>query len=203
MGLDKITIKLQEALQGAQRLASTSDHAELKSEHLLLGLLQQKEGLAIPSLEKAGANLTALKANLITALDKEPRVQGASTQPHLGNDLKSTLDVADEIRSEMADEFLSVEHVLLGAMRVRGAVGKLMLEAGVTPEALERPSVKSEGARQSRMRIQRVNIRPLRSMGQISVALLEKEESIQLLEEILKSAGLCRCFHAGRKTIQC
>ena len=138
MGLDKITIKLQEALQGAQRLASTSDHAELKSEHLLLGLLQQKEGLAIPSLEKAGANLTALKANLITALDKEPRVQGASTQPHLGNDLKSTLDVADEIRSEMADEFLSVEHVLLGAMRVRGSVGKLMLEAGVTPEALEK-----------------------------------------------------------------
>ena len=138
MGLDKITIKLQEALQGAQRLASTSDHAELKSEHLLLGLLQQKEGLAIPSLEKAGANLTALKANLITALDKEPRVQGASTQPHLSNDLKSMLDVADEIRSEMADEFLSVEHVLLGAMRVRGSVGKLMLEAGVTPEALEK-----------------------------------------------------------------
>ena len=78
MGLEKITIKLQEALQGAQRLASKSGHAELKCEHLLLGLIQQEGGLAVHLLEKAGVNITVLKARLVTVLDKEPQVAGVS-----------------------------------------------------------------------------------------------------------------------------
>ncbi len=62
MGLDKITTKFQEALQAAQQLASRSAHAELKSLHALVALLQQDGGIAVPILEKAGVDVTRLKA---------------------------------------------------------------------------------------------------------------------------------------------
>lgn len=137
MGLDKITIKLQEALQGAQRLASKSGHAELKCEHVLLGLIQQEEGLAASLLEKADVDITGLKARLISALDREPRVEGAIGQPQLDRNLRATLDFADEIRLEMSDDFLSVEHVLLGLMKVAGSGNELLVGAGATVEGLK------------------------------------------------------------------
>lgn len=137
MGLEKITIKLQEALQGAQRLASKSGHAELKCEHVLLGLIQQEEGLAASLLEKADVDITGLKARLIRALDGEPRVEGVSGQPQLDRNLRATLDFADEIRSEMSDDFLSVEHVLLGLMKVAGSGNELLVGAGATVEGLK------------------------------------------------------------------
>ena len=137
MGLEKITIKLQEALQGAQRLASKSGHAELKCEHLLLGLIQQEGGLAVDLLEKAGVDITVLKARLITLLDREPQVAGVSEQPQLERNLRATLDFADEVRSEMGDDFLSVEHVVLSMAKVSGSGNELLIGAGATEEALE------------------------------------------------------------------
>ena len=62
MGLDKITTKFQEAIQAAQQLASRSAHAELKSLHVLLSLLQQEGGIVVPLLEKAGVDVTSLNA---------------------------------------------------------------------------------------------------------------------------------------------
>ena len=59
MGLDKITTKFQEALQAAQQLASRSAHAELKSLHVLIALLQQEGGIVVPILEKAGIERNA------------------------------------------------------------------------------------------------------------------------------------------------
>ncbi len=138
MGLDKITTKLQEALQAAQRLASKSAHPELKSGHVLLALLQQEGGIVVPLLQNAGADVTQLKASVISALDKEPKVQGASAQPQLSYELRQTLDAADEVRGGMGDEFLSVEHFILGAMKSGAAAGKLLQAAGLDePKARE------------------------------------------------------------------
>ena len=75
MGLDKITTKFQEALQAAQQLASRSAHAELKSMHVLIALLKQEGGIVVPILEKAGIDVTKLKASALAALE-----QGVSTQ---------------------------------------------------------------------------------------------------------------------------
>lgn len=131
MGLEKITRKLQEALQNAQGLASKSSHAELKSNHVLLALLEQEGGIAVPILQKAGADITRLKATVLAALSREPSVQGASTHPQISIGLRATLDAADRFRSSMGDEFLSVEHVLLGALEGDSPAGKLLKEAGV------------------------------------------------------------------------
>jgi ATP-dependent Clp protease ATP-binding subunit ClpB len=131
MGLEKITRKLQEALQAAQGIASKSAHPELKSAHVLLALLQQEGGIAVPILQKAGVDTTALKASVASALSREPSVQGASTQPQISVGLRATLDAADEVRESLGDEFLSVEHFLLGSLKGDSPAGKLLKEAGL------------------------------------------------------------------------
>lgn len=134
MGLDKITTKFQEALQAAQQLASRSAHAELKSLHVLIALLQQEGGIVVPILEKAGIDVTRLKADAINALEREPSIQGAASQPQMSYGLRSSLDAADKVREGMGDDFLSVEHFLLGNLDSDSPAGKLLKKAGLDRE---------------------------------------------------------------------
>jgi len=126
-----MTTKLQEALQAAQRLASKSSHPELKSVHVMLSLLQQEGGITVPILQGAEVDLTQLKAAVATALEKEPQQAGASSQPQLSYELRSALEAADEVRESMGDEFLSVEHFLLGSLKADSPAGRLLEEAGL------------------------------------------------------------------------
>jgi ATP-dependent Clp protease ATP-binding subunit ClpB len=142
MGLDKMTQKLQEALQQAQRLASKSSHAELKSAHVLQTLLDQEGGILVPILQKAAIDIYKLKAAVRENLSREPSTQGASSQPQLSYGLRATLDAADEARTSLGDDFLSVEHFLLGALKADSPAGKLLRETGMT-EAKARDAIKS------------------------------------------------------------
>lgn len=137
MGLDKLTAKLQAALQQAQQTAAKSAHPELKGNHVLLALLTQEGGIVVPLLEKAGVDVPRLKAAVAAALGREPRAQGSSSQPQISYGLRSTLEAADEVRAEMDDDFLSVEHFLAGALRSDTPVGKLLGEAGLSEENFE------------------------------------------------------------------
>jgi len=131
MGLDRLTNKLQEALQAAQGLAVKNAHAELKGAHMLLALLQQEGGVAEPVLRKAGVDVTRLKAAVAAALDREPRVQGAAVQPQMSYGLRAALEAADTVRESLGDDYLSVEHFLVGALRGESPAGKLLREAGL------------------------------------------------------------------------
>ena len=142
MGLDKLTNKLQEALQAAQGLATKSAHPELKGAHVLLSLLQQEGGITTPILQKAGIDVTRLKAAVASSLDKEPRQEGATSQPQLSYGLRTVLDAADAARAAMGDEYLSVEHFLLGALKADTPISKLLKEAGLD-EAKARAAVES------------------------------------------------------------
>jgi ATP-dependent Clp protease ATP-binding subunit ClpB len=131
MGLEKMTNKLQEALQTAQSLAAKSAHPELKSAHVLLALLQQEGGIAVPILQRAGADPSALKAAVAAELAREPRVSGAGAQPQISAGLRAALNDADTVREEMGDEYLSVEHFLLGALKGQSPAGHLLRGAGI------------------------------------------------------------------------
>jgi len=131
MGLEKITQKLQESLQSAQSIASKSAHSEVKSLHVLLSLLQQEAGIATPILQKAGVDISQLKLSVAAALSREPSLQGASTQPQISGELHATFNAADTARESLGDDYLSVEHFLLGALKGDSPVGKVMKEAGL------------------------------------------------------------------------
>ncbi|YCM45203.1 ATP-dependent chaperone ClpB [Verrucomicrobiaceae bacterium 227] len=134
--MNKLTTKLQEALQSAQQLALRSAHPELRSTHLLLALLQQEGGIVVPLIEKAGGDPTVLKASVAASMASEPRVQGAGSQPQMSYGLRSVLDQADQVREKMEDEFLSVEHAVLGMLKDDSPAGKLLKEAGLTEAKL-------------------------------------------------------------------
>ncbi len=142
MGLEKSTQKLQEALHSAQSIASKSSHAEFKSLHVLLALLQQEGGIATPILQKAGVDISKLKLDTAAALSREPSVQGASTQPQISVGLRATLDAADDAREKLGDDYLSVEHFLLGSMKGDSPAGKVLKDAGLT-EAKAKEAINS------------------------------------------------------------
>jgi ATP-dependent Clp protease ATP-binding subunit ClpB len=91
-----------------------------------------------PLVEKAGGNPTALKAAVAGALEAEPRVQGAGSQPQMSYGLRSALDQADQIREEMGDDFMSVEHAVLGILEDDSPAGKLLKEVGLTAEGFKK-----------------------------------------------------------------
>src|SRR5262249_12578426 len=114
MRIDKYTQKMQEALQGAQDLASQANHPEITNEHFLSALLDQGEGITRPLLEKIGANVDQLRDRLRSELDRRPKIHGASAADlRLSNELRHVLDSAEREMSKLKDEFTSAEHYLL------------------------------------------------------------------------------------------
>ena len=113
MQLDKLTLKSQEALQDAQRLAREQSHQEMDDEHLLLALISQSESLVPELLQKIGVPPTALRPDLEKELARRHKVQGGA-DPYAGRDLQKALDAAQTEANKLKDDYVSTEHLLLG-----------------------------------------------------------------------------------------
>src|SRR5512140_2682249 len=115
MQSDRLTIKSQEALQEAQRIAQGFSHQEVDGEHLLLAMLGQSESLIPDLLETLGLPPAQLKSDLERELARRHKVQGiASTDLFLSPSLKKALDAALSEAGKLKDEYISTEHLLLG-----------------------------------------------------------------------------------------
>ncbi|HET7225062.1 MAG TPA: ATP-dependent chaperone ClpB, partial [Candidatus Eisenbacteria bacterium] len=136
MALDKFTVKSQEALERAQRIARDYAHQELLPEHLLLALLQDGEGTIASVLQKLGVSQQALIEATERALARVTRVHGGTL--HLGEALRQVLAGAEAEAGRLKDEFISVEHLLVSLASVDhpGGAQRVLAEAGVTGDAL-------------------------------------------------------------------
>ena len=132
MRIDRFTQKMQEALQAAQEITSHAQQPEIGNESFLLALVDQAEGVARPLLEKLGAEPAALRSRLEADLARRPKVQGASYEPRISNDLRRTLDAAEQEMSKLRDEYLSAEHYLLALAADKSDAGKALKDLGVT-----------------------------------------------------------------------
>ncbi len=135
MDMNTMTVKLQEALQTASSHAMRRSHQGIDVEHLLLALLDQEGGTTSSLLEQAGVALPAVRQAVDQALGKLPQVQGASGGPgqvHVTNRLSQVLTKAEDEKTSLKDDYLSVEHVLLAMVQEGGVFKKL----GVTRERL-------------------------------------------------------------------
>ena len=129
MQMDKLTVKAQEALQAAQGVAQRFSHQEIDGEHLLLALLDQREGLITPLLQKLGARPETLAAEIDDELDRRPKVQGTTSMDvYLGRNLKTVLDAAQSEAGKLKDEFVSTEHLLLGLLDKGGDFLKALFQ---------------------------------------------------------------------------
>ena len=112
----------------------------------MLALLDQAEGVAVPLLQKVGVSTTRLREQLKAALDHRPKVSGNASQPHLGNDLRQTLEAAEGIMAKLKDEYLSAEHYLLALSQGSDAASMLLKEDGATHDKLMKALVEVRGS---------------------------------------------------------
>jgi ATP-dependent Clp protease ATP-binding subunit ClpB len=117
MQSDRLTIKSQEALQEAKRIAQNYSHQEVDGEHLLLSMLSQPESLIPELLQRIGVAPAKLRPDLERELVRRHKVQGISgSDLFLSNSLKKALDAATTEAGKLKDEYISTEHLLLGLM---------------------------------------------------------------------------------------
>src|ERR1700724_763458 len=129
--IDEFTQKMQEALQAAQDLASQSNHQEITNEHVLLSLLNQSDGITQPLLEKIGVQPNQLRDQLLTELNRKPKVTGASVDLRMSNELRSVLDAAEKEMAKLKDECTSAEHYLLALSSASVPAAKILKDLGV------------------------------------------------------------------------
>ena len=136
MNLNQFTQKSVEAIQAAQQLAGERQNQQIRQEHLLLCLLEQKEGLIPQLMQKIGIDPAALQQKLTAAVERLPQVSGSGAgQMYLSRELEQALNEAEKIAGEMHDEYTSVEHLMLGLFeKADDTLTALFREAGLTKE---------------------------------------------------------------------
>jgi ATP-dependent Clp protease ATP-binding subunit ClpB len=134
---DKFTVKAQEAVQRANELASEHGNPELLPLHLLAALLEDKEGIVPPVLEKIGIGPQAVLAQVYGELEKLPKVSGSATQATMSNESNKLLEQAFKEASNFKDEYVSTEHLLLAITHLKRDVAQQILaRAGATYDAI-------------------------------------------------------------------
>ncbi len=135
LGMNKFTVKAQEALQGAYQLAQSYGHVEIEPEHLLLAMLQARDSTPVKVLEKVGVPIERLENALRNELSRRPRVSG-TTSIYVSQRLLNLLRNAEIEMRDMQDHYISTEHLLLALSADSSAAGKLLNQFGATHAAL-------------------------------------------------------------------
>jgi ATP-dependent Clp protease ATP-binding subunit ClpB len=134
---EKFTVKAQEAVQRANDLASEHGNPELLPIHLLAALLEDKEGIVPPVLEKIGIGPQAVLSDLYRDIEKLPKVSGESVQATLSNAANKLLEQAFKEASNFKDEYVSTEHLLLAITHLKqDAAAQILARHGATYDAI-------------------------------------------------------------------
>ncbi len=136
---DRFTIKSQEALQAAQRLAEERRNPQTLPAHLLAVLLEQSDGLVVPILRKLGVDPAAVRATLAPALDALPRLTTSAAGQELAGgstELTAVLRGAETEMRELKDEYVSTEHLILALAAASGTAGEVLRSVGANHDSL-------------------------------------------------------------------
>ena len=138
MNLEKYTERARGFVQSAQSLALREGHQQFTPEHVLKVLLDDEEGLCAGLIDKAGGNSREALQQVELALSKLPKVQGAGAgQLYMAPTTARVFDSAEKIAQKAGDSFVTVERLLLAlAMEKSSEAGKILANAGVTPQTL-------------------------------------------------------------------
>ncbi len=145
MQFDKFTTKSQEAIQAAQQLAQSKGNQQIEPEHLLKVLLQQAEGIVPSVLKKIDVTPSVIEAEMDEAIKAFPQVSGAG-QIYLSSNMNRILEQAFVIASDMKDEYVSQEHLVLAMLETTDTkAGQSLTAHGVTKDAFLKALVAIRG----------------------------------------------------------
>ena len=145
MQFDKFTVKSKEAIEKARQMCLEKGHQQLTGAHLLLALLDQKDGVVPQVLSRLELSIDALRDELETQVDAEPRVSGSTSEDiYFAPTTKSALDRAILEAKDLGDTFVSTESILLALSR-SGKTGALLERRDITPKRLHEAIVDIRG----------------------------------------------------------
>ncbi len=125
---ERLTLKANEAIQRSASIALERGNPVVNDAHLFVALLDQDEGIVVPILQKAGVNVTELRANAEHELQRLPTQSGGS-QPTFARELNEALDKADSLAKGLGDAYISTEHLLIALVETKGTTAKELLSA--------------------------------------------------------------------------
>ena len=136
-GAEKFTTRSREAIETAQRLATTSGHSHTEPVHLLVALLGQDDGTTRSLVTKAGVDVQQLVAGAGSALEALPRASGATVQqPAASAALTRVLAGALDLAASMKDDYVATEHLLIAMAGTESSAQKVLADAGLTEAGL-------------------------------------------------------------------
>ncbi|MBC6612483.1 ATP-dependent chaperone ClpB [Hymenobacter sp. BT507] len=145
MNFNNYTIKAQEAVQKATEIAGANQQQAIETGHLLQGILQSDENVVGFLTKKLGANQNLLTQRLDAIVSGYPKVSGGS--PYLSNDANAALQRATGFLKEFGDEYVSIEHMLLGILGGKDSTATLLKDAGFTEKNLKAAIKELRGGR--------------------------------------------------------
>ena len=136
MNLNNFTIKAQEAIAKAQQLAFDSSNPAIDTDHLLKALLSEDDSPVEFLLKKNNVNVAFVESKLDESIQKLPKVSGGEPAQTISRELNNAVLRAGSDLKQFGDEFVSVEHLLLGLVQGNDNAAKLLKDAGLTEKGL-------------------------------------------------------------------
>ncbi|AMU67531.1 ATP-dependent chaperone ClpB [Mycobacteroides abscessus] len=140
------TTKTQAALTAALQAATTAGNPEIRPAHLLVALLGQTDGIAAPLLQAVGVDPVPVRNEAQAIADRLPQVSNASANPQLSRDSIAAVTAAQHLATELNDDYVSTEHLLVGLATGDSDIAKLLVNHGATPQALRDAFVQVRGS---------------------------------------------------------
>src|SRR5688572_28881221 len=134
---EKLTVKAQEAVEGAIAAARDRSNQAIDVEHLILGLLKVEDSITTPLVEKLGVNLGVFRGQIEALVDAKPKVRGESVQPFVSPRLGKLVTNAEKEAAALKDEFTSTEHLILAAVEdTDPALKKIFSQYGLSKNSI-------------------------------------------------------------------
>ena len=190
MNFNNFTIKSQEAVQKAQEIATANQQQAIENTHILKGILMVDENVIPYLLKKLNVNVNIFTQALDKIIESYPKVSGEGQ--FLTNDAKNALQKAQSYLKEFNDEFVSIDHILLGILKTNDTASKLLKDNGVTEKDLKTAikqlrkgsSVKSQSAEDNYMALNRYarDLNELARSGKLDPVIGRDEEIRRILQ---------------------
>jgi ATP-dependent Clp protease ATP-binding subunit ClpB len=135
MNMNNFTIKSQEAIQQAFQVAEANNQQAIETGHLLLGVMHEAENVSEFLLKKLGVNTAVFQQALTKIVESYPKVSGGES--YLAPGANQALQKALGLAQEMGDQYVSVEHILLGLLELKDSTSQLMKDNGITKKELK------------------------------------------------------------------
>ena len=135
MNFNNYTIKSQEAIQQAQQLAQSFGHQQIENEHIFKAIFEVDENVLPFILKKLNVNISMLQQILDKELESYPKVSGGDLM--LSREANKTLNEASIIAKKMNDDFVSIEHLILGVFKTKSKIAQILKDQGVTEKGLQ------------------------------------------------------------------